>query len=71
MTIQRCRSHGSVTHGRQRLDAEEECVGERARPHIGNAAWRREIEQGEDDIDAEFQAKESERELLPLISIAI
>lgn len=65
VAIERRRSHGSVTHGRQRLDAEEECVGERARPHIGNATWRREIEQGEDDIDPEFQTGEGERKFLP------
>src|SRR3984893_6928740 len=65
MTIQRRRNHGSVTHCRQRFEAEEECVGERARPHIGNTTWRREIEQSEDDIDAEFQSGESEREFLP------
>jgi len=65
VAIERRRSHGSVTHGRKRLDAEEECVGERARPHIGNATWRREIEQGEDDIDREFQSGERERESLP------
>ena len=34
-------------------------------PHIGNTTWRREIERGEDDIDAEFQSRESERESLP------
>jgi hypothetical protein len=65
VAVERRRSHGSVTHGRQRLDAEEEPVGERARPHIGNTTWRRKIEQSEDDIDAEFQSYEGEREFLP------
>jgi hypothetical protein len=32
---------------------------------IGNAVWPREVKQGEDDIDAEFQSSESEREFLP------
>jgi len=35
------------------------------KPRIGDAAWACEIEQGEDNIDAEFQSEESESEFLP------
>src|ERR1700730_2227730 len=67
VAIERRWSHGPVTHGRQCLDTEEECVGERARPHIGNTTWRRKIEQSEDEIDLECEVIEGENEFFPAL----
>lgn len=65
MTIERRRRHRAVTHGCQRLDAEKETIRESARLRVGDASGLCKIEKREDDIDAEVQSEESERESLP------
>jgi hypothetical protein len=65
VAIKRRRGHGSVTHGRQCLEAKKEHIRKRARPRIGDAAGPCDIEQCEDDIDAKLKPHENERKSLP------